>query len=185
MKLNPHVMVIGSVTLFTAIAIAILSRYQVQTQPKPVFVLPVTEVEVSKSPALKYAAEKYWERGGNYQWGTNDCSVFVSEYLMKRGVPIKSRLTTALLAKPDVAQHGLSRVSEPRPGDILNYRYRRPQDQTTKGHCGVVVQRGDELWVMHNNSVSGLVVETLDRFEATAKAFGVESSNYLVLRSKG
>ena len=84
----------------------------------------------------------------------------------------------------DVAPYGLTIEGSPKPGDVLNYRYRSRKSNGIAGHCGVVVRKPDGLWVIHNSMNRGLVIQKLAGFYATAKAMGVSQVDVTILRPK-
>lgn len=143
---------------------------------------PLTLEEVKLSPALTYAAERYFERGGRYIWGTNDCSVFVSDYLIKRIPAIKQRFTTAGFDSIYISDHGFEDATKPKAGDVINYRYLSKKTNQTAGHCGVVWQRLDGMFVIHNCLSKGLVIQPYVDFVATAVALGTPKSEIRLLR---
>lgn len=130
-------------------------------------VYPVPDFQ--SNPAINFAVKKFRERGGTYIWGTNDCSVFVSDYLRKRQVQIGNRVTTEQLSQADFIPRGLKKVYAPTDGDVLNYRYISPKWNRPSGHCGVVFSQKSKLWVIHNSLYTGLTVQPLSDFLATAK----------------
>ncbi len=150
----------------------------------PPSIRAVNSADLAGSAALQYAAKKYQQRGAKYVWGTNDCSVFVSDYLLRQPRPPKTRLTTWSLDQIDVEPHGLTIVFKPMPGDVLNYRYRSRKSNEIAGHCGVVVSKPDGLWVVHNSVNRGLVIQKLAGFYATAQAMGISKFDVTILRPK-
>lgn len=151
-------------------------------RPDPLRPRPVTQFAGPMPKPVAVAVHRYEARGGEYVWGRNDCSVFVTDYLRGRRVPIGARLTTACLASPEISGRGLRHAKNPRPGDVLNYRYRSAKTGRWAGHCGVVVRQGRALWVMHNARGHGLVVQPLPGFLRRAEEVGVRSGAVQVLR---
>lgn len=172
--------VIGVVVL-TVVSLVAIMRLR-KPVLKPITLRQVTEADVAQNPALRYAAKKYRERGAKYIWGTNDCSVFVSDYLLKQPVPPKTRLTTVNLDQADVEPFGVTIEGTPKAGDVLNYRYVSKKTNERAGHCGVVVAKPDGLWVMHNCVTRGLVIQKLQNFIATAEWLGVKKYDVTILR---
>jgi hypothetical protein len=142
----------------------------------------VLPTDIAEYPALKYAVKKYAERGSQYVWGVNDCSVFVTDYLKGQAIPPKSRLTTVTLSQPDLTEFGLTQVQNAKDGDILNYRYLSQESNAKNGHCGVVVKLTNGLWVVHNCSAKGLVIQPFIDFLGTAKSLGVQEPQMRILR---
>lgn len=153
------------------------------SRPDPLDPQPVTPNDLEGRSALQVAVRLYEDRGGTYVWGSNDCSVFVTEYLLNSGVDLRGRLTTQVLAGDEIARHGLVEVEDPREGDVLNYRYPAQSQPGMAGHCGVVVARGDSLWVMHNAESHGLAIQPLEGFYRTAIRVGAVDG-VRVLRAK-
>lgn len=168
--LNSQTWIVFSFALVTAVLIiAILFS--------PIFsakqILQITKVrklkpgELKTLPGINYAQAKFWERGGTYQWGPNDCSVFVTDFLKASGSKITKRLTTAELANSkEMAKLGyVKNFSNLKAGDILVFRYRNQKGQL-RGHCGVTVQLGNEQYVVHNTAGhGGLVIQELANFQ--------------------
>lgn len=117
------------------------------------------------------AMKKHEARGGYYIWGSNDCSIFVLDYMKASGIKVKRRYTTKDLYDPDtMGKVGYQASEFPEVGDIVVFRYtsRRPA-----GHCGIVVQQGEELHVVHNaESGLGIVMESLESFYNRAEILG-------------
>lgn len=148
----------------------------------------MSEEALRSDAALALAFGKFGSKGGRYIWGENDCSVFVSDYLAARSVPLSSRLTTADLADRRVTSGlGLSVVGsqEVGQGDVLVYRYTNGSLQA-RGHCGIVVLVGSELWVAHNSAgYDGVVLERLPSFLERARQMGAPGSAVRGLRLRG
>ncbi len=122
----------------------------------------VTEVQ----PELNFAIDQYNKKGGKYIWGSNDCSVFVADYIKACRKPVRIRPTTeTMMRDPVMRSMGFQPVTEdPAPGDILVYRYQNTEGQW-RGHTGIVVWYKNDLWVAHNAaSFDGLVVQHFDKF---------------------
>lgn len=137
------------------------------------------------TPATRAAVDRFHDRGGKYIWGENDCSVFVLDFLKASGVPIKRRLTTKELYDLKImAEHGYVAESAPaKVGDIVVFRYLAPRPA---GHCGVVVEQGGEVKILHNAaSMHGLVLETVDEFLIRAEQFGAPRESVRLFRAKG
>jgi hypothetical protein len=143
--------------------------------------LPVERGEEFGSPPLEKAAQEYWRLGGSYVWGKNDCSSFVTEYLRGIGGPSMPRLTTKWMDEMADGSFGLWQTSTPRPGDVLNYRYPSQEKPGMAGHCGVVIKRGDDLWVIHNAEALGLVRQRLEGFYARAAELGASRDQVRIL----
>ncbi|MEI7577672.1 MAG: hypothetical protein WCK51_12325 [Armatimonadota bacterium] len=152
--------------------------------PKPIVIRAAVDADFRGSAALQYAAKRYRQRGAKYIWGTNDCSVFVSDYLLRLPHPPKTRLTTWNLNQVDVEPFGLTIEGSVKPGDVLNYRYRSRKRNEVAGHCGVVVQKPDGLWVVHNCVSMGLAIQRISSFYTTAQSLGVSKLEVTVLRPK-
>lgn len=132
------------------------------------------ELQQSHKRALDFAMQRFVERGGSYQFGPNDCSTFVTDYLEGLGAPLRSRLTTKLMMDPGVTrQVGLQPVStQPSVGDILVFRYVNSQGEMC-GHCGVLTMRDGELLVKHNSlRYGGVVEEPYENFRRFFEASG-------------
>lgn len=161
-------------TVFVVLTVATI--WFLTVRPEDPKVIPADSADFQQNPALRFAFAQYRDRGATYVWGPNDCSVFVTDYLKGIGAPVKQRLTTALLADPSQLRPlGFTvQTTSPGPGDILVYRYRNGLGQM-RGHCGIVVEREDGLWVAHNTqSHGGVVLETLDSFRASANSLSPE-----------
>lgn len=126
---------------------------------------------LKQNPAVAKAYQNYISRGGTYQWGPNDCSVFVTDYLRAKGCDISRRLTTWDLSQPKNLQAVGYRVtaSPPRPGDVLVYRYRNSRGEV-RGHCGIVTAFQGKVWVVHNMATTGAVMQKLPSFDRMVRS---------------
>jgi hypothetical protein len=171
-----------SVLLIAVAFISLKRSHRKETPRSSMRVLETTDV--ASHPALLHAYKKYQQRGGRYIWGTNDCSVFVSDYLIKRSPKFKWRLTTASMDSIYVNQYRLYDAGIPTSGDILNYRYRSNRTDRQAGHCGVIVQKPTGTFVIHNCATRGLVIEAYKDFMRTAVLLGVNRLDIRTLRLK-
>lgn len=130
----------------------------------------VPQVVRELQPEIESARIKYVKKGDEYIWGSNDCSIFVMDYIIACGKKVKSRPTTETLMNP-IATQAMGFIptkTNPKIGDILVYRYQN-RDNQWRGHTGVVVWYKGALWVAHNTATrDGLVIQRLDKFKETA-----------------
>ena len=121
---------------------------------------------------LIYPLQRYETQGNEYIWADNDCSTFVSDYLLACGKPAFSRLTTLELIQDEtMAWRGFIPTSHEniRPGDIIVYRYTGKKGDMV-GHTGIVYTHKDEIHVVHNSAgTNGIATHPLDEFLADAK----------------
>lgn len=175
---TPAILVIA-VILATMLSIGgIAVMVGVMRQPAPALKLD----DVDFPPAIDAALGRFAERGGAYEWGTNDCSVFVLDFLKASGVSIRRRLTTKELYDVGIMRGiGFDQVqTAEQTGEVVVFRYmeRRPA-----GHCGLVVRHGDELVIVHNaSSAGGVMVETWEQFLRRAESFGAARDSVRVFR---
>jgi hypothetical protein len=117
---------------------------------------------------LQFALQQFTARGGAYELGPNDCSVFVTDYLKACGKPIKRRWTTVELWKPTLMEAlGMRQVQfgETRQS-VFCIRYINAKGKWV-GHCGVVLNDDGETTFVHNSEAGGgVIVERTISFEA-------------------
>lgn len=123
--------------------------------------------ELQTYPEVAMATRKFFERGGKYDWGPNDCSVFVTDVLKSSGAEVTQRYTTVELADASLMKK-LGFFVKPSPskhGDLIVFRYLN-SERKARGHCGVVVVIQNQTYVLHNTSrFGGLVLQTLSSFQ--------------------
>lgn len=175
-------LLIRTVALLAGLAIVVAWYRADRLNPDRLYAVTVNHID--HDPALVQALRLYASRGSRYVWGTNDCSVFVSDYLESAGVPIGQRMTTKCLAEPDLTRRGLIDAGPVEHGDVLNFRYMSRNGLGMAGHCGVVFRRDRELWVIHNKEGSGLVMQPLEGFYRLAESLSVDRYSVRVLRPK-
>ncbi|MBS1712371.1 MAG: C40 family peptidase [Armatimonadetes bacterium] len=161
----------AAITAVLGLAVAGGVLYRVFNPPATLLKTVPADV-LKKQPELEPAYRNYVKNGGEYIWGANDCSIFVSDYINQCGNPCPFRPTTKELIDPAfMAKVGFTSASgQIRPGDVIVFRYLNA-DRQWRGHTGVVVWYDGANWVMHNTErYQGMVVETLDRFWARADA---------------
>ncbi len=164
-------------TLFLALGITWLafgglgpglySLGRASTPPRP------KQTELSK-PAQQ-AIAKYWKRGGKYVWGSNDCSIFVLDYLKARGAPVSFRMTTHSMSQPN--QMAPLGYVPGQPSDAKEFifvaRYLNESRQW-RGHTGVGFFYKNHRWYVHNAAnPGGLVIEDEQTFSERMKAVGI------------
>lgn len=137
--------------------------------------VPAPEPVVAKHPdtdllPLTLAESLSAYRGGDYVYGYNDCSTFVSDYIRLSGHPLEARITTKELnSAVHMIPLGFDEV-ETLPntweeGDILVFRYYDLDTRGETGHCGVLLYDGGELCVAHVSSpLRGFAVTPLREF---------------------
>lgn len=147
-------------------------RAEAALQGKP-FALP--------EPVLS-ATRTYLQRGGTYDWGPNDCSTFVTDYMTSAGMRIGRRLTTADLASEATqTKLRLQKVDGPRDGAIFVWRYQGRKGE--RGHTGVVVQQGRRRYFVHNAaSAGGFVIDDEKTFERRVLQLGIQPKQVTYLR---
>lgn len=126
------------------------------------------------SKPLQKAIAKFWKRGGKYVWGSNDCSVFVLDYLKARGARITYRMTTHSMSNPrEMEALGYlpgSRTSAKEFVFVGRYQNERGE---WRGHTGVGTLYKGHRWYVHNASgPGGLVIEEERAFGERMKQAG-------------
>ncbi len=170
----------GKVVIAAAIAIGAMAAFVWNHLGPSSFRRPTGETSIPYG--LQAAAKRYFQRGGKYEWGANDCSMFLIDYLKAHDVPFTRRLTTKEFADPRLMkQLGLNRVTDSlKPGDVLVYRFRNGRSY---GHCGVVVLERGDIKVVHNSKAAGgLTTSSYDDFIEKAEEVGVQLSQVLAYR---
>lgn len=120
--------------------------------------------------ALATAEQLYFQRGGYYQFGPNDCSTFVCDFLQNYTQCVSRRVTTGTLYDSEFMNHrGFVQLSSPfrdlQPYDILVYRYFDTDFMSQGGHCGILVWKEGKMCVEHNSSSNkGLAVTPVTEF---------------------
>lgn len=135
-----------------------------ELQPTPTF-----------SKAINSAYLKYKQRGGKYQLGPNDCSVFVTDYMKARGKPIKRRWTTAEIWKQNLMQGIKMNPAKyaTAPEQVFCIRYQNKENKWV-GHTGIVRKMGESWEFVHNSEAArGVVVENQFAFELRFLGVGV------------
>lgn len=173
-------LLIGTVAFLAGLAGMLAWYRDYRLDPERLYA--VSAKDLGGDPALLRARQRYENRGSRYIWGSNDCSAFVSDYLTAAGVPIGRRMTTKCLAEPDLTRRGLVDAGPADGGDVLNFRYLSKDGLGMAGHCGVVLRRGEELWVVHNREGSGLVMQRIEGFYRLAEGLGVSRRAVRTLR---
>ncbi|MCG9896090.1 MAG: hypothetical protein MH204_11510 [Fimbriimonadaceae bacterium] len=132
------------------------------------------------SPPLQAATKRYFQRGGKYIWGRNDCSKFILDYLKARGSRVSMRHTTASLlwpgTMPGLGYGPAGAAPEEGEEQIWVFRY-RGDDGGPAGHTGIALGLGGRTVYIHNVSrEGGLIWEEEDDFRARVKEQGVDFS---------
>ena len=167
-----------------AVLLAVVASTSASNTGTPLFIEPD-----SSSPALLKAEARYFERGGRYIWGTNDCSRFVVDYLKNTGVMFIERPTTKELyddsymgsLKMKRVNVSLDEVSE---YDVVVYRYTNDRGELA-GHCGVIVRKDGTLKVEHNSlSGGGLQASPFEAYVSKMAENGVKEPELKVFRQE-
>ncbi|MCB0825013.1 MAG: C40 family peptidase [Armatimonadetes bacterium] len=160
--------------------------FHAQQENSPQIIGGIPQAILSQSPSLQLAYDRYTERGSKYIWGTNDCSVFLIDYMKGQGAPIKKRWTTRELfepAKMDVFGYNFFGYppEQSKAGDLVVFRYIGTEG-TEVGHCGIVIEEGEQKYVVHNSSpYGGVVTQSADGFFRQAKSL---NANLRIFRPK-
>ncbi len=132
------------------------------------------------SKAINSAFLRYKQRGGKYQLGPNDCSVFVTDYMKARGKSIKRRWTTAEIWKQNLMQ-GIKMIPAQyatAPEQVFCIRYQNKENKWV-GHTGIVRQMGESWEFVHNSEAAqGVVVEGQFAFEVRFLGVGVSLDQF-------
>ncbi len=107
--------------------------------------------------SLTFAQDRFFEKGGKYAYGPNDCSTFVCDFLGQFTTTVPRRFTTASLFDHGfMNDHGFIPVEDiycdAREFDVIVYRYYDIDFNAEGGHCGLVVWKDGKLCVEHNSS---------------------------------
>lgn len=136
---------------------------------------PPRPKEKELSRPLQAAIARFWKRGGVYVWGTNDCSIFILDYLKARGAPVSYRMTTHSMSNPREMEklgYYLGRRTDSKEF-IFVVRYRNEAGEW-RGHTGVGVRYKGHRWYVHNAAgPGGLVIEEERTFASRMKEAGV------------
>jgi hypothetical protein len=120
--------------------------------------------------ALTAAEDNYFLRGARYQYGPNDCSTFVCDFIENFSRSVSRRFTTDRLFSPAfMARIGYVEVTnlfaDLQEYDIVVFRYFDSDFMTEGGHCGILVWRDGKLCVEHNSSSNkGLARTPIEEF---------------------
>jgi hypothetical protein len=163
--------------------LVVLAIPTVQELFRPTLYKKIPTVVLDNHSELKAAHRDYVKKGNEYIWGSNDCSVFVWDYLKASGKNPPSRPTTATMAHTDfLAQIGYKPTQKPYlPGDIIVYRYTNRKGEPA-GHTGIITNFDHRLFVVHNSAAhDGVIMEALPNFVKTAVRLS-KSQDYKVFR---
>lgn len=132
-----------------------------------------TEKELSRP--LQAAIARFWKRGGRYVWGSNDCSIFILDYLKARGAPVSYRMTTHSMSNPrEMEKLGYSPGRRTESKEFIFVARYRNEAGEWRGHTGVGLLFKRHRWYVHNAaSPGGLVIEEERAFASRMKEAGV------------
>lgn len=120
--------------------------------------------------ALTVAEDNYYLHGARYQYGPNDCSTFVCDFIESFSQSVSRRYTTDRLFSPAfMARIGFVEVTnlfaDLQEYDILVFRYFDSDFMAEGGHCGILVWRDGKMCVEHNSSSNkGLARTPIEEF---------------------
>lgn len=132
-----------------------------------------TEVDTnysSQCQSLTHAENLYFQRGGFYQYGPNDCSMFVCDFLSEYTTTIPRRFTTPSLFSPSFMNNrGFVQVqniyTDVQEYDVVVFRYYDVDFDSQGGHCGIAVWKNGKLCIEHNSSGNkGLAWTPIEEF---------------------
>ncbi len=158
--------------LIPIIAIAAFIIPIIQTNKRTLGKTVVPDSSLRLHPEIIYPLKNYQRKGNKYIWGKNDCSTFVSDFLLASGKPALKRLTTEDLYRDATMDwHGYkpTKIADIEPKDIIVFRY-EGRYGTMQGHTGIVLSTSKNPIVVHNSlSSRGVVTNTLPEFLAIAR----------------
>lgn len=160
-----------TILILPLIPIATIAIPIAQTNRRPLQKTIVPLETIKLHPEIIFPLKNFQQKGNKYIWGKNDCSTFVTDYMLNSGKPAFLRLTTADLYRDATMKwHGYQKVkiTSLKPKDIIVFRY-KGRYGTMQGHTGIVLATQSQNIVVHNSlSGGGIVKNTVPEFLAIA-----------------